>query len=80
MMFTVVLSFLKCCTHTDDVASEKKHVLKGFCFMINIQLINNQPIKCKYECKIKVIFILEQSMKTQRGSRSIAVLFLQPRR
>ena len=30
--------------------------------------------------KVKVKFTLEQATKTQRGSRGIAVLFLQPRR
>jgi hypothetical protein len=58
MMFTVVLSFLKFCTHTDDGASEKKHVLKAFSYMINIQLITNQPIKFKYEYKVKINFTL----------------------
>ena len=30
--------------------------------------------------KVKVKLTLEQAMKTQRGSRCIALLFLQPRR
>ena len=53
MMFTVSLSFLKFYTHTDDGVSEKKHVLKAFCYMTNIRLVTNQPIKFKYECAVK---------------------------
>ena len=78
-MFTVALSFLKFYARTDDGASEKTRVLEAICYMINIQLTIKQPIKFKYECKIKVNFTLEQSMKAQRGSTSIDLLFLQPR-
>jgi hypothetical protein len=42
---------------------------------------DNLSIFCDFDKKVKnVKFSLEQAMKALRGSRGIAVLFLQPRR
>jgi hypothetical protein len=39
-------------------------------------LEESSPVFIKHNKKVKVKFALEQAMKTQRGSRGIALLFL----
>ena len=45
-------------------------------FSLSVQSAFMAPLKVK----VKANFILEQATKAQRGSRGIALLFLQPRR
>ena len=60
------------CNHTTTAAASINNHIIIIMIIIIIIII---PIKVK----VKVNFTLEQSTKAQRGSRRIALLFLQPR-